>query len=50
MDEKDGAAVSSTFPNVWEAVRLIMGGKTETAMGQFNGKKKTNDDAEGSRS
>ena len=50
MDEKDGAAVASTFPDVWEAVRLIVDGKTEAAMGRFNGKKKTKDDAEESRS
>ena len=49
-DEADAAAVASTFPDVWEAVRMIVDGKTEAAMGAFNGKKKTSDDAEGSRS
>lgn len=50
MDGTDGAAVAATFPDVFEAVRMIVGGKMEAAMGMFNGKKKTDDDVEENRS
>ena len=49
MDEEDGAAVASALPDVYGAVRMIIKGDVEGAMGRYNGKKQTDKDAGESR-